>query len=47
MLIGLVVVAPFGPVWPLLVVAAALLGIVVVEGAGPQAERATHALRAP
>jgi low temperature requirement protein LtrA len=47
MLIGLALVAPLGPVWPLLVVAAALLGIVVVEGAGPQAERATHALRAP
>ena len=47
MLIGLALVAPLGPVWPLLVVAAPLLGIVVVEGAGPQAERATHALRAP
>jgi low temperature requirement protein LtrA len=47
MLIGLALVAPLEPVWPLLVVAAALLGIVVVEGAGPQAERATHALRAP
>jgi low temperature requirement protein LtrA len=39
MLGALVLVAPFQPVWPLLVVAAALLAIVVVEGAGPDIHR--------
>ena len=47
MLIGLAVVAPMAPVWPLLVVAAALLGIVLVEGAGPETERAAHPVGAP
>jgi low temperature requirement protein LtrA len=42
MLVGLALVAPLAPVWPLLVVAAALLGIVVVEGTGPQTQRAVH-----
>ncbi len=36
MLGALVVAAPLQPVWPLLVVAAALLAIVLVEGAGPE-----------
>ena len=40
MLVGLALVAPLPPVWPLLVVAAALLGIVLVEGAGPALEPA-------
>ena len=35
MLVGLVVVAPMAPVWPLAVVAAALLVIVPIEGVGP------------
>ena len=39
MLVGLALVAPMAPVWPLFIVAAALLGIVLVEGAGPDAER--------
>lgn len=39
MLVGLALVAPMAPVWPLFIVAAALLGIVLVEGAGPEAER--------
>jgi low temperature requirement protein LtrA len=47
MLVGLVVVAPMAPFWPLLVVAAALLGIVLVEGAGPETERAAHPVGAP
>ncbi len=34
MLIALILVAPLQPVWPLVVVAAALLAIVVVEGSG-------------
>jgi hypothetical protein len=35
-MLGLIaLVAPMQPVWPLAVVAAALLGIVVIEGAGP------------
>jgi low temperature requirement protein LtrA len=42
MLVGLALVAPLAPVWPLLVVAAALLGIVFVEGAGPDTEHAAH-----
>ena len=44
--IGLVLVAPLAPVWPLLVVAAALLGIVLVEGNGPQTEHVGHAVGA-
>ena len=40
MLVGLALVAPLPPVWPLLVVAAALLGIVLVEGSGPALEPA-------
>ena len=40
MLVGLVFVAAMQPVWPLAVVAAALLAIVVVEGAGPDARLA-------
>lgn len=40
MLVGLALVAPLPPVGPLLVVAAALLGIVLVEGSGPAAEPA-------
>ena len=47
MLVGLALVAPLAPVWPLLVVAAALLGIVLIEGAGPEAERAAHPVGAP
>ncbi len=35
MLVGLVVVAPLQPVWPLVVVAVALLAIVLIEGTGP------------
>ena len=46
MLVGLVLVAPMAPVWPLFVVAAALLGIVLVEGPGPEAEHAAQALGA-
>ncbi len=40
MVVGLIVVAPMPPAWPLAVVAAALLGIVLVEGAGPKSEPA-------
>jgi len=40
MLVALVVVAPMQPVWPLLVVAAALLAIVVIEGSGPMSPSA-------
>ena len=47
MLVGLAVVAPLPPVWPLLVVAAALLGIVLVEGAGPEIERAAYPVGSP
>jgi hypothetical protein len=47
MLVGLALVAPMAPVWPLFVVAAALLGIVLVEGAGPEPERAAHPICAP
>ncbi|MGH2477085.1 MAG: hypothetical protein ACRDIL_17645, partial [Candidatus Limnocylindrales bacterium] len=36
MLVALAVTAPLQPVWPLVVVAVALLTIVVVEGAGPE-----------
>lgn len=35
MLVGLAVVAPMAPVWPLAVVAVALLAIVVLESSGP------------
>ncbi|MEO6207434.1 MAG: low temperature requirement protein A [Candidatus Limnocylindrales bacterium] len=35
MLVGLVLVAPLAPVWPLAVVAVSLLAIVVLEGSGP------------
>ena len=37
MLVGLVIAAPMAPVWPLTVVALALLAIVLIEGAGPEA----------
>ena len=47
MLVGLLLVAPMAPVWPLLVVGAALLGIVLVEGAGPATEQAAHPVGAP
>ena len=47
MAVGLALVAPMPPVWPLLVVAAALLGIVLVEGDGPQTERAAHPVGVP
>jgi low temperature requirement protein LtrA len=40
MLVGLVLVAPLAPVWPLAVVALALLAIVLLEGDGPS--RATE-----
>ncbi len=40
MLVGLIVVAPMAPVWPLVVVAVALLAIVLIEGPGPRTERA-------
>lgn len=40
MLVGLIVVAPMAPVWPLTVVAVALLAIVLIEGPGPRTERA-------
>jgi low temperature requirement protein LtrA len=46
MMVGLVVAAPLAPVWPLLVVAAALFGIVLVEGSGPETEHVTHAVSA-
>jgi low temperature requirement protein LtrA len=35
MLVGLVLAAPLQPVWPLVVVAAALLGVVAIERGGP------------
>ena len=38
MLGSIAVVAPMEPVWPLAVVAAALLVIVVIEGSGPADE---------
>jgi len=44
MLVGLALVAPLAPVWPLLVVAMALLGIVLVEGAGPVTEHEARAV---
>jgi low temperature requirement protein LtrA len=47
MLVGLALVATMPPVWPMAVVAAALLAIVVIEGAGPENEQATHAVSAP
>jgi low temperature requirement protein LtrA len=47
MMVGLVIVAPFAPVWPLLVVAAALFAIVFVEGPGPQAEQLGHVVSTP
>ena len=47
MMVGLVLAAPFAPVWPLLVVAVALLGIVLVEGGGPQTEQVRHAVSTP
>jgi low temperature requirement protein LtrA len=40
MLVALILVAPLQPVWPLLVVAAALLAIVVIEGTGPEVHHA-------
>ena len=40
MLVGLILVAPMAPVWPLVVVAVALLAIVLIEGAGPETEQA-------
>jgi low temperature requirement protein LtrA len=43
MLATLVFVAPLPPVWPLLVVAAALLAIVVIEGVGPPARETLDA----
>jgi hypothetical protein len=43
MLVALVLVAPMAPVWPLSVVAVALLAIALVEGAGPQRRSATAA----
>ena len=47
MLVGLAIVAPLAPVWPLLVVAVALLGIVLAEGAGPATEHEARAVSAP
>ncbi len=46
MLVGLIVVAPMAPVWPLTVVAVALLTIVLMEGSGPATEPAPHAVSA-
>jgi low temperature requirement protein LtrA len=40
MLLALVLLAPLQPVWPLLVVAAALFAIVVIEGSGPDGRHA-------
>ncbi|HEV8280535.1 MAG TPA: low temperature requirement protein A [Candidatus Limnocylindrales bacterium] len=40
MLVALVLVATMQPVWPLLVVAAALFAIVVIEGTGPEVHHA-------
>jgi low temperature requirement protein LtrA len=40
MLVALVVVAPMPPVWPLVVVAAALFAVCLVEGPGPRTEPA-------
>jgi low temperature requirement protein LtrA len=48
MLAGLVLVAPLPPVWPLVVVAAALAAIVVLEGVGPEgAPSAGHLAESP
>jgi low temperature requirement protein LtrA len=47
MLAGLGLVAAMPPVWPLAVVAAALLAIVLVEGAGPKAASASQAASTP
>jgi low temperature requirement protein LtrA len=47
MLVGLALVAAMPPVWPLAVVAAALLAIVLVEGAGPETEPASHGVSTP
>jgi low temperature requirement protein LtrA len=47
MLVGLALVAAMPPVWPLAVVAAALLAIVLVEGAGPETRRTAHAANVP
>jgi low temperature requirement protein LtrA len=45
MLVALIIVAPMPPVWPLVVVAVALLAIVLIEGSGPDA-RLSEALPA-
>jgi low temperature requirement protein LtrA len=46
MLLVLILVAPLQPVWPLLVVAAALLAIVVIEGSGPEGRPAAESTAA-
>jgi hypothetical protein len=40
MLVALVLVAALPPVWPLVVVVAALFAIVVIEGEGPESRHA-------
>ena len=47
MLLGLAVVAPLAPVWPLAVVAAALLAIVVIEAVRPEVESSGGELESP
>ncbi len=47
MLVGLALIGSLSPVWPLLLVAAALLAIVVIEGAGPETEPITHPVGVP
>jgi hypothetical protein len=42
MLGALILVAPLQPVWPLLVVAVALLAIVLIEGSGPRSPRGSE-----
>jgi low temperature requirement protein LtrA len=46
MLVALVVVAPMPPVWPLAVVAVALLAIVLIEGSGSATEPTPHTVSA-
>jgi hypothetical protein len=47
MLVGLALVAAMPPVWPLAVVAVALLAIVLIEGGGPETERVAQAASVP
>jgi low temperature requirement protein LtrA len=47
MLGGLALMGSMSPVWPLLLVAAALLAVVLIEGAGPETEPITHPVSVP